>query len=92
MLEGIREFHPHSIWVFKSDKRNKSSKYIFPLITPSLVPEQYLFIEDVEDTRWAGRSRPIIQEHDSLSRTLASKEVSQYGYVLPPIRTTMTIQ
>jgi hypothetical protein len=44
LLEGLAQFHQHSIWLFETSSKVDSSEYTFPLITPSLVREQHLII------------------------------------------------
>jgi hypothetical protein len=44
LLEGLAQFHQHSIWIFEASSMAEFSEYVFPLITPTLVREQHLII------------------------------------------------
>ncbi|KAF2030417.1 hypothetical protein EK21DRAFT_111941 [Setomelanomma holmii] len=45
LLEGLAEFHQRSVWHFETSTRYRASEYIFPLITPALVREYHLIID-----------------------------------------------
>jgi hypothetical protein len=49
MLEGLAQFHRHSIWIFGSGCKTERSASIFPLITPALVHEQHLYVGGTRD-------------------------------------------
>jgi hypothetical protein len=44
LLEGLAEFHRHSVWVFESWGKIARDDYVFPLIVPALVHEQHLYV------------------------------------------------
>lgn len=43
MLEGLAQFHRRSVWIFEPCRKTAILKYIFPLITPTVVHEQHLY-------------------------------------------------
>lgn len=45
MIEGLEEFHRRSVWIFEYSSKNAKSQYIFPLITPTRVHEQHLYMD-----------------------------------------------
>jgi hypothetical protein len=46
LVDGLAEFHRQSVWTFESWDKSERSEYIFPLITPALVHEQHLYVDD----------------------------------------------
>jgi hypothetical protein len=46
LVEGLAEFHRLAVWIFESWDKSERSEYVFPLITPALVHEQHLYIDD----------------------------------------------
>jgi hypothetical protein len=45
LLEGFAEFHQRSVWHFKIINDLHPNEYIFPLVTPALMREQYLTLQ-----------------------------------------------
>jgi hypothetical protein len=56
MLEGLAQFHRRSVWIFEPRRETAKLKYIFPLITPSLVHEQHLYPGTLSH-QWIPRGR-----------------------------------
>jgi hypothetical protein len=56
MLEGLAQFHRRSVWIFEPRRETAKLKYIFPLITPTLVHEQHLYPGTLSH-QWIPRGR-----------------------------------
>jgi hypothetical protein len=70
LLEGLRQFHERSIWIFAGG-RTQPSEYVFPLITPGRVPTFHVGL---------GRRTSHVNNHEALHQPFQQRDSIDPGW------------